>query len=68
MLSAAAWAASAAVFAVSAATRAGLRDLTLRIGQMVGADRAERLAAEESLLQHNEKCHLLGFNRILSGR
>jgi GTP-binding protein len=36
------------VFAVSAASRAGLRDLTLRIGQMVGADRAERLAAEES--------------------
>jgi GTP-binding protein len=36
------------VYAVSAATRAGLRDLTLRIGQMVGADRAERLAAEES--------------------
>jgi GTP-binding protein len=36
------------VFAVSAATRAGLRDITLRIGQMVGADRAERLAAEES--------------------
>lgn len=36
------------VFAVSAASRAGLRELTLRIGQMVGADRAERLAAEES--------------------
>ncbi len=36
------------VFAVSAASRAGLRELTLHIGQMVGADRAERLAAEES--------------------
>lgn len=36
------------VFAVSAASRAGLRELTMRIGQMVGADRAERLAAEES--------------------
>ncbi|MDP4586237.1 MAG: GTPase ObgE [Microbacteriaceae bacterium] len=36
------------VFVVSAASRAGLRELTLHIGQMVGADRAERLAAEES--------------------
>ncbi len=36
------------VFAVSAASRAGLRELTLRIGQMVGADRAERLAADEA--------------------
>jgi GTP-binding protein len=36
------------VFAVSAASRTGLRELTLRIGQMVGADRAERLAAEEA--------------------
>ncbi len=36
------------VFAVSAASRAGLREITLHIGQMVGADRAERLAAEES--------------------
>ncbi len=36
------------VFAVSAASRAGLRELTLHIGQMVGADRAERLSAEES--------------------
>lgn len=36
------------VFAVSAASRAGLRELTMRIGQMVGADRVERLAVEES--------------------
>jgi GTPase len=36
------------VFAVSAASRTGLRELTLRIGQMVGADRAERLAADEA--------------------
>jgi GTP-binding protein len=36
------------VFSVSAASRTGLRELTLRVGQMVGADRAARLAAEES--------------------
>lgn len=36
------------VFAVSAASRAGLRELTLKLGQMVGADRAERLALEEA--------------------
>lgn len=36
------------VFAVSAASRAGLRELALKLGQMVGADRAERLALEEA--------------------
>ena len=34
------------VFAVSTATRVGLRELTLHIGQMVGADREARIAAE----------------------
>lgn len=36
------------VFAVSTAARIGLRELTLRLGQIVGADRNEREAAEQA--------------------
>lgn len=34
------------VFAISTAARIGLRELTIRLGQIVGSDRAEREAAE----------------------